>query len=90
MEDIVTQRAWPQILMYSGPHCSDCRRSKALLKRLGAPYIEVNIDQDSSAAAEVLRLNGGRRALPTFVIGGRMVLAGPTDRELAKALGVAL
>ncbi|MHB8375745.1 MAG: glutaredoxin family protein [Dehalococcoidia bacterium] len=84
------ERGWPQILMYSATHCSDCRRSKALLKRLGVPYVEVNIDHDASAAAEVLRLNGGRRTLPTFVIAGRTVLAEPSDRELARALGVAL
>ena len=84
------QRGWPRILMYSTTHCSDCRRSKALLKRLGAPYVEINIDQDASAAAEVLRLNGGRRTVPTIVIAGRTVLAEPSDRELAGVLGVAL
>jgi mycoredoxin len=66
--------------------CADCKRSKAALKRLGVPYDEVNVDEVPEATKEVMRLNNGRRTLPTIVIGGSTVLGEPTDRELERAL----
>jgi mycoredoxin len=76
--------------MYSTRNCGDCYRSKALLKRFGIPYEEINVENDPAATAEVIRLNDGRRTLPTIVIGGTTVLAEPSDRELAAVLGLSL
>jgi mycoredoxin len=76
--------------MYSTTYCGDCRRSKALLQRLGIPYEEINIDHDPAAAAEVKRLNRGYRSVPTIIIDGATVLVEPNDRQLAAALGVAI
>jgi mycoredoxin len=83
----MNEQSWPSVLVYSTPYCGDCRRSKALLKRLGANYEEINIEEDATAAAEVMRLNNGRRTVPTIIIDGQTVLAEPSDRELAAALG---
>jgi mycoredoxin len=83
-------KRWPTVLVYSTTDCGDCRRSKALLKRLGVPFEEINIEDDRDATAEVIRLNGGRRTVPTIVIGGTTVLGEPSDRELAAALDVPL
>ena len=80
------EEAWPSVLMYSMNNCVDCRRSKALLKRLGVPYEEINVDDEPSAAGEVIRLNNGRRSLPTIIIAGRVVLTEPPDRDLEAAL----
>jgi len=82
----VAETNWPSVLMYSTTYCGDCRRSKALLQRLGVPFEEINIDEAPEAAAEVQRLNRGRRSVPTIVIGGEMVLTEPSDRQLAAAL----
>lgn len=72
--------------MYSTTWCGDCRRSKALLQRLNVPFDEINIEQDPTAAAEVQRLNNGRRSVPTIVIGDSTVLTEPSDRALEAAL----
>ena len=73
--------------MYTTSLCSDCLRSKALLKRLAVPYEEVNIKGDADAMAEVRRLNDGRDIVPTIIIGESRVLSEPSDKELAEALG---
>lgn len=77
---------WPSVLMYSTTYCGDCRRSKALLQRMGVPYDEINIDDDPEAAATVQRLNNGYRSVPTILIGEATVLTEPSDRQLAAAL----
>ena len=82
----MSERRWPSVFVYSTHDCVDCRRSKSLLRRLGVPYDEIYVDDDAAATAEVLRLNKGRRTLPTIVIGGNVVLAEPADRELHDAL----
>ena len=84
----MSEQTWPSVLMYSTTYCGDCRRSKALLQRLGVPFEEINIDLQPEAAAEVRRLNRGYRSVPTIIIGGEKVLTEPSDRELAAALGV--
>ena len=66
--------------------CADCSRSKALLRRLGVPFDEVYVEDDPDATRAVIRLNDGRRTLPTIVIDGRVVLAEPSDRDLEAAL----
>ena len=66
--------------------CADCSRSKALLRRLGVPFDEVYVEDDPEATQAVIRLNDGRRTLPTIVIDGRVVLAEPSDRDLEAAL----
>ena len=78
---------WPFVRMYTTSLCSDCVRSKALLKRLGVPYEEVSIAGDADAMAEVRRLNDGREIVPTIIIGDSLVLSEPSDKELAEALG---
>lgn len=83
----MNEKNWPSVLMYSTTFCGDCRRSKALLDRLGVPFEEVNIDRDPAAAAEVKRINNGYRSVPTIIIGDGTVLVEPSDRELAAALG---
>jgi len=66
--------------------CADCSRSKALLRRLGVPFDEVYVEDSADATQEVIRLNDGRRTLPTIVIDGHVVLAEPSDRQLEAAL----
>ena len=81
---------WPSVLFYTMNDCADCKRSKALLKRLGVSYDEVNVDEVAAATEEVKRLNNGRRTLPTIVIAGSVVLGEPSDRELERALRAAI
>lgn len=52
--------------IYTTTSCSDCRRAKKFLKERGVILREVNIDEDPDAEELVLRVNDGRRAVPTF------------------------
>jgi mycoredoxin len=86
----MTEQRWPSIVVYSTADCGDCRRSEALLKRFGVPYTEISLEEHPEATREVIRLNNGRRTVPTIVIGDGLVLAEPSDPELAAALGITL
>lgn len=79
---------YPRVTMYSTTWCGDCRRSKRLLDAHGVPYDEVNIDHSQDAMREVMRINNGFRSVPTIVIEGGPTLIEPSDRELARALGI--
>ncbi|GEM84588.1 glutaredoxin family protein [Meiothermus hypogaeus] len=57
------------IIMYTTSWCPDCRATKQALSTLGLPYTEVDIEQDSSAAELVMKVNNGKRSVPTLVYG---------------------
>ncbi len=60
-----------KILVYTTSWCPDCHRAKAWLREQGIPFEEIDIEQNPEAARVVMEHNGGRRRVPTFVIGGR-------------------
>ena len=75
------------ITVYGADWCGDTRRSRALLDRLGVSYVYVDVDEDDAASAWVAAQNGGRRRLPTIVVGADgPTLAEPSDVELAQVL----
>ncbi len=55
--------------MYTTHWCGDCRVTKHLLTKLDIPFEEINIEGDPEAADYVMRVNGGRRSVPTLVYG---------------------
>jgi mycoredoxin len=86
----MSEQRWPSIVVYSTADCGDCRRSEALLRRFGVPFTEISLEEHPEATQDVIRLNNGRRTLPTIIIDGSTVLAEPSDPELAAALGISL
>ncbi|WKZ51425.1 MAG: glutaredoxin domain-containing protein [Anaerolineales bacterium] len=76
------------IIVYSAEWCSDCKRSRAFLKRHGIVYENVNVDENPEAAETVKRINGGNRSIPTIVFPDGSILVEPSDRELAEKLGI--
>ncbi len=77
------------ILVYSTDWCSDCVRSKALLKREKLPFNEIDIEEVDGAEEAMKTLNGGSRKIPTILIQseqGRDILIEPTDPELLAVL----
>ena len=77
--------------MYTTKWCPDCRRVKSFLTQRGVAYREVNIDEDESAEEIVLKVNSGRRKVPTLEIGGRFFACSPFDPEqLAAELKIPL
>ena len=76
------------IIMYSTTWCAGCRRTKRFLDELGVPYVWIDIGEDAEAAREGTRINGGMRSVPTLVFADGSVLVEPSNKELAKKLGL--
>lgn len=79
------------ITMYNTTWCADCRRAKTFLKERGIAFQEVNIDEDPDAEELVLKVNQGRRKVPTLEVAGRFFACSPFNAEqLAAELGIPL
>jgi glutaredoxin len=79
------------ITMYSTNWCPDCRRAKSFLRERGVDFREVDIEEDPSAEAIVIKANDGKRIVPTLEVGGRYFACSPFDAEqLAEELNIPL
>jgi mycoredoxin len=79
------------IVIYSTSWCGDCRRAKQFLKERGVDFREVNIDEAPEAEELVMRVNNGRRKVPTIETGGRYFACSPFDPyQLSEELNVPL
>lgn len=74
------------ITMYGTAWCGDCLRAKRVFADQGVAYEFVDVEQDDEAAAYVMRVNDGRRTVPTIVFDDGSVLVEPTSPELAAKL----
>ncbi|HVB75304.1 MAG TPA: mycoredoxin [Ktedonobacteraceae bacterium] len=72
-----------QIKMYATAWCGDCRMAKRWFDARGISYDYINIEEDDAAAAYVMQVNRGMRAVPTIVFPDGSVLVEPSPRELA-------
>ncbi|WP_280389814.1 glutaredoxin family protein [Nocardia wallacei] len=57
----------PQITVYSRPNCQPCRMTIRQLEKLGAPYVKVDVTEDSEAAERIKAL--GYLQAPVVVVG---------------------
>jgi glutaredoxin len=79
------------ITIYSAGWCPDCRRVKNFLKDRGLEFREVDIEEDEESEELVLRVNNGRRKVPTLKIGERYFTCSPFNaQKLADELRMAL
>ncbi len=77
--------------MYSTSWCGDCRRAKQFLKERGVAYREINVDEDPDAEDLILKVNNGRRKVPTFEVDGRYFACSPFDPyQLSRELNIPL
>lgn len=76
------------ILIYGTTWCPDCRRAKQFFGEHRVQYTWVDIEQDDAAMAEVERINGGKRIVPTIICADGDVLVEPSNDELAARLGL--
>jgi glutaredoxin 3 len=60
--------AEPKITIYTTPYCPYCHAAKALLKRKGAQFEEVDVQDPGRRQQMMLRTNG-RRTVPQIFIG---------------------
>ncbi len=70
------------VTIYGTTWCGDCRRVKQFLRDRGVAFREVNIDDTPDAEQLVLRVNNGRRKVPTIEIGNRYFACSPFDPYL--------
>jgi glutaredoxin 3 len=56
------------ITVYTTNYCPYCVRAKDLLKRKGASFTEINVEDDAERA-KMVELAGGRRTVPQIFIG---------------------
>ncbi len=55
-----------KIKMYTTSWCGDCRVAKSVLQSRGIPFEEINIEEQEEAAEFVMRVNNGKRSVPTL------------------------
>ena len=80
-----------EITVYGTMWCGDCRRAKQFLRERGIAFREVNVDEDPEAEELVLRVNDGRRKVPTIGVDGRYFACSPFDPyQLAEELKIPL
>lgn len=80
-----------EITIYTTAWCVDCRRVKLFLQERGISFREVNIDNSPEAEALVLRVNHGRRKVPTLEVDGRYFAVSPFNPyRLAEELKIPL
>jgi mycoredoxin len=78
-----------EIKMYTTQWCGDCRNAKRFLKENNIAYEEIDIEQNEGAAEYVIKLNDGKRKVPTFEIDGRTFNLSPYDeKKLRTELGL--
>lgn len=76
-----------ELVVFSTTWCSDCVATKRALDARAIPYREIDVDQDASAEAFVLSVNGGRRSVPTLAMHGRVAnLSRFSPRKFDEAL----
>lgn len=70
------------VIVYGTQWCPDCRRAKRVLDDYHVVYEWIDVDANPDARAEVLRLNGGMRSVPTIVFPDGSLLVEPGEQEL--------
>jgi glutaredoxin len=80
-----------EIVVYGTTWCGDCRRAKQFLRERGVAFREVNIDETPDSETLVLRVNDGRRKVPTIEVDGRYFACSPFDPyQLSEELNIPL
>jgi glutaredoxin 3 len=62
-----------KVEIYTTPICPYCLRAKALLKRKGVSFAEVDVTMVPGARDEMVQRSGGRMTVPQIFIDGRPV-----------------
>jgi glutaredoxin 3 len=63
----------PKVKIYTTPICPYCVRAKALLKKKGATFDEVDVFMDADARQEMEDKSNGARTVPQIFIGEKYV-----------------
>jgi thioredoxin reductase (NADPH) len=77
-----------KITVYGAHWCPDCKRAKKFLGEQFVPYQWVDIEKDPQGESFVLKINNGKRIIPTIVFEDGSFLVEPSNAELARKLGL--
>jgi glutaredoxin 3 len=73
--------AEPKITIYTTPYCPYCHAAKALLKRKGVAFEEIDVQDPGHRQQMMIRANG-RRTVPQIFIGEKHVGGSDDMHEL--------
>lgn len=77
----------PEIVLYTTTWCGYCVRAKSLLRRKGAAFREVNVEEVPGAREE-MEARSGRMTVPQVFIGGLHVGGSDDLHALDRAGGL--
>jgi len=67
MSEITSQKKTPEIVMYTAAFCGYCAGAKSLLKKKGAAYLEIRVDEEAGKREE-MEQRAGRDSVPQIFI----------------------
>ena len=62
-----------EVELYTTPWCPYCTRARTLLRRKGVAFVDIDIDEEPSRRAEMIRRAGGRTSVPQIFIDGEHI-----------------
>ena len=62
-----------QVEMYATAWCPYCARARALLRKKGVAFTEIDIDDEPARRGEMIRRAGGRTSVPQIFINGEHI-----------------
>jgi glutaredoxin 3 len=76
----------PLVEIYTTKYCPYCHAAKALLKRKGAAYSEIDVSFESDRREEMIQRANGRMTVPQIFIGSTHV-GGNDDLQALERAG---
>ena len=70
-----------KVTIYTTPYCPYCHAAKALLKKKGVPFEEIDV-QDAGPRQQMMLRSNGRRTVPQIFIGENHVGGSDDIHEL--------
>jgi len=70
-----------EVELYTTPFCPYCVRARALLDRKGVAFTDIDITEEPSRRAEMIKRAGGRTSVPQIFIDGEHI--GGSDELVA-------
>jgi len=62
-----------KVTIYTTMLCPYCHRAKALLRRKGVEFEEIDVTMNAAARARMSEAAGGRRTVPQIFVDGRHI-----------------
>jgi glutaredoxin 3 len=62
-----------RVQVYTTTYCPFCTRAKALLKKKGVAFEEIDVSDDDELRQKMVELAGGRRTVPEIFINEKII-----------------